>query len=131
MRQVRGAGRFGVITALAPDVAARVAIKNGWINRRDGRWHIACLAVTDEWALTVLTQYPVSLGFGYGYTISITTSSTLKKTATSTPVVVAVTVPSKDGSLPVVVEQTPRSVGPVKGGVAQGLANRVVTLRTG
>jgi hypothetical protein len=71
------------------------------------------------------------LGFGYGYAISIATSSTLQKTATSTPVVVAVTVPSKDGSLPVVVEQTPRTAGPVKAGTAQGLANRVVTLRTG
>jgi hypothetical protein len=66
MRQVRGAGRFGIISAFAPDAAQKVAIKNGWINRRDGKWHIACLAVADEWALTVLTQYPVSLGFGYG-----------------------------------------------------------------
>jgi hypothetical protein len=69
MRQVRGAGRFGIVTAFAPDVAAQVAIKNGWINRRDGKWHIACLAVTGEWALTVLTQYPVSLGFSYGTNI--------------------------------------------------------------
>jgi hypothetical protein len=69
MRQVRGPGRFGIISALAPDVAPKVAMKNGWINRRDGKWHIACLAVSDEWALTVLTQYPVSLGFNYGTNI--------------------------------------------------------------
>jgi hypothetical protein len=69
MRQVRGAGRFGIVAAFAPDVAGQVAIKNGWINRRDGKWHIACLAVTAEWALTVLTQYPVSQGFSYGTNI--------------------------------------------------------------
>jgi hypothetical protein len=66
MRAVRGAGRFGIVNAFAPDVAAKVAIKNGWINRNDGKWHVACLAVTDEWAMTVLTQYPVSLGLAYG-----------------------------------------------------------------
>jgi hypothetical protein len=66
MRAVRGAGRFGIIDAFAPDVAAKIAIKNGWINRNDGKWHVACLAVTDEWTMTVLTQYPVSLGLPYG-----------------------------------------------------------------
>lgn len=71
------------------------------------------------------------LGFGYGYSISIVSSSLLKKTATSTPITVAVTVPSRDGSLPVRVDQTPRSPGTVKGGWAEGLANRAVTLRTG
>jgi hypothetical protein len=69
MRQVRGAGRFGIITAFPPDVAARVAVKNGWINRNDGKWHIACLAVTDDWALSVLTQYPVAQGMAYGANI--------------------------------------------------------------
>jgi hypothetical protein len=66
MRSVRGAGRFGIVNAFAPDVAGKVAIKNGWINRNDGKWHIACLAVTDEWAMTVLTRYPVALGLAYG-----------------------------------------------------------------
>lgn len=66
MRSVRGPGRFGIVNAFAPDVAAKVAIKNGWINRNDGKWHVACLAVTDEWAMTVLTRYPVSLGMAYG-----------------------------------------------------------------
>jgi hypothetical protein len=67
MRQVRGGGRFGIITAFAPDVAPGVAMKNGWIDRDDDdKWHVACLAVTDEWALTVLVRYPVSLGLRYG-----------------------------------------------------------------
>jgi hypothetical protein len=69
MRQVRGAGRFGIIDAFPPDVAHRVAVKNGWINRKDGKWHIACIAVTDDWALSVLTQYPVSLGMAHGANI--------------------------------------------------------------
>lgn len=69
MRQVRGAGRFGIIDAFPPDVAAKVAVKNGWINRKDGKWHIACLAVTDDWALSVLSQYPVDLGMAHGANI--------------------------------------------------------------
>jgi hypothetical protein len=66
MRQVRGAGRFGIIEALAPDVAHTVAIKNGWIPRKDGKWHVNCLAVARDWALAVMTVYPASLGRGYG-----------------------------------------------------------------
>jgi hypothetical protein len=66
MRSVRGTGRFGIVNAFAPDAAAKVAIKNGWIDRNDGKWHVACLAVTDEWSMTVLTRYPVALGLAYG-----------------------------------------------------------------
>ena len=69
MRQVRGSGRFGIINAFPPDVAAKIAIKNGWINRKDGKWHIACLAVADDWSLAVLAQYPVSLGLSHGANI--------------------------------------------------------------
>jgi hypothetical protein len=69
MRGVRGAGRFGIVNAFAPDAAAKIAIKNGWINRKDGKWHIACLAVSDEWAMTVLAQYPVAHGISYGANI--------------------------------------------------------------
>jgi hypothetical protein len=66
MRQVRGVGRFGIVSAFAPDVAGSVAIKNGWINRSDGKWHVACLAVSEDWVLAVLTRYPVPLGYTYG-----------------------------------------------------------------
>jgi hypothetical protein len=69
MRHVRGSGRFGIVNAFPPDVAARVAVKNGWINRKDGKWHIACLAVTDDWSLSVLSQYPVTLGLSHGANI--------------------------------------------------------------
>jgi hypothetical protein len=44
-------------------------MKNGWINRKDGKWHIACLAITDDWALSVLAQYPVTLGLSHGANI--------------------------------------------------------------
>jgi hypothetical protein len=70
MRRVRGVGRFGIISAFAPDVAPNIAIKNGWIYRNaDDTYHIACLAVTDEWSLTVLIRYRNSLGHNYGANI--------------------------------------------------------------
>ncbi|MDQ7906643.1 serine hydrolase [Phytohabitans sp. ZYX-F-186] len=65
MRQVRGAGDFGVRLAL-PD-PGRVAIKNGWLLRDDDRlWHISCLAIAERWVLGVLLRYPAELGFEYG-----------------------------------------------------------------
>jgi hypothetical protein len=69
-------------------------------------------------------------GFGYGYSVTVRTSSTLKKTATSTQVRIEVYAPSVDGSLPVKIDVKPRSVGPVKATITQGLANKWVTART-
>jgi hypothetical protein len=67
MRQVRGEGRFGIIDALPPTVAATTAIKNGWtLVDDDGDWHIACLAIQDRWILAVLTRYDASRGLAYG-----------------------------------------------------------------
>lgn len=67
MRQVRGAGDFGVRTALPDRLAETVAIKNGWLLRDEDRlWHISCLAIGDGWILGVLARYPGRLGFGYG-----------------------------------------------------------------
>jgi hypothetical protein len=74
MRQVRGAGRFGIVQAFPADVARTVSIKNGWILRKNGKWYVNCLAVTGDWALSVMTQYPGRLGQGYG-------SSTCRKVA--------------------------------------------------
>lgn len=70
-------------------------------------------------------------GFGYGYTIVIETSEALKKTAVLTPMIVSVSVPSSDDTLPVKVNLAPRSPGGVLGGTAVGLANQWVTLATG
>ncbi|SNT61819.1 Beta-lactamase enzyme family protein [Asanoa hainanensis] len=67
MRAVRGTGDFGVRRALPEPAAATVAIKNGWLLRDDdGLWHMACLAVTDHWAIGVLLRYSSALGFEYG-----------------------------------------------------------------
>jgi hypothetical protein len=70
MRRVRGDGRFGVVDALPDEVAARVAIKNGWLLRdTDNQWHVDCLAVGDGWVLSVLTRYAPELGFAHGGTV--------------------------------------------------------------
>lgn len=66
MRSVRGAGRFGIIEALPADVAKSTAIKNGWLARDDGQWHIACMATGDGWSLGVMARYPGRLGRDYG-----------------------------------------------------------------
>lgn len=66
MRSVRGAGRFGIIDALPAAETGRTAIKNGWINRIDGRWHVNCLAIGTDWVLAVETVYPISAGQGLG-----------------------------------------------------------------
>ena len=71
MRRVRGGveaqrsaavqgGRWGIIDGLPPELAKQTAIKNGW-TLRDGRWHINCLAVHDEWVLNVMMRRPGSL----------------------------------------------------------------------
>ncbi|HZN77450.1 MAG TPA: hypothetical protein VFC00_38030 [Micromonosporaceae bacterium] len=66
MRLVRGAGNFGIRLALPDDVAAQTAIKNGWVERSDGNWHVACLAIGDGWTLGVLARYPSRLGVSHG-----------------------------------------------------------------
>jgi hypothetical protein len=69
MRQVRGSvteqrarsggGRWGIIDALPADIAPTVAIKNGWTAQGyDGRWHVNCLAIAEDWVLAVQAQYP-------------------------------------------------------------------------
>jgi hypothetical protein len=78
MRAVRGTGDFGVRRALPSPAASAVAIKNGWLLRdEDGLWHIACLAVTDRWAIGVLLRYPGRLGFAYGTTQCTTVGAQL------------------------------------------------------
>ena len=66
MRNVRGPGRFGIIEALPADVAKTTAIKNGWLARDDGQWHIACMAVGDGWTIGIMAHYPSTLGKDYG-----------------------------------------------------------------
>jgi hypothetical protein len=66
MRNVRGPGRFGPIEVLPADVQKTTAIKNGWLARDDGQWHIACMALGDGWSLAIMAHYPSSLGKDYG-----------------------------------------------------------------
>ncbi|GGM63991.1 hypothetical protein ACFFX1_30635 [Dactylosporangium sucinum] len=66
MRNVRGPGRFGPIEVLPADVQKTTAIKNGWLSRDDGQWHIACMAVGDGWSIGIMAHYQSSLGKDYG-----------------------------------------------------------------
>lgn len=82
MREVRGTtdpsdqpmpndgegGRWGIIDGLPPEVLDQgVAIKNGWTAlSRTGNWHVNCLALTDDWVMAVLMQYPAGNGLEYG-----------------------------------------------------------------
>lgn len=69
MRSVRGAGRFGIISALPADVAAQTSIKNGWVAKSDGDWHVNCMAIGPDWVLGVMTVYPASRGEAQGIDI--------------------------------------------------------------
>jgi hypothetical protein len=73
MRNVRGTveeqpngGRWGIIDALPSDVAATVAIKNGWTLHKDHTWNVNCLAIHNDWVLAVMLDYPGSKGLSYG-----------------------------------------------------------------
>src|SRR5262245_43225371 len=60
MRTVRE-GNWGIRDALQPADASKVAIKNGWLDYEDdGNWHVNCMAVGGDWAMTVLQRYPIS-----------------------------------------------------------------------
>jgi hypothetical protein len=59
MRNVRE-GNWGIRDALQPADAAKVAIKNGWLDYDDdGYWHVNCMAVGDTWAMSVMQRYPI------------------------------------------------------------------------
>ncbi len=60
-------GRWGIIDGLTPEMRSKVAIKNGFTRiGATGNWHVNCLAVTDEWVLAVLMQYPAHYSLDYG-----------------------------------------------------------------
>jgi hypothetical protein len=67
MRKVRGEGRFGIIDGVNSTTAATLAIKNGWtLHVDDGKWHVNCLAIDNDWVLAVMLTYPGGRGLGYG-----------------------------------------------------------------
>nr|BFE64135.1 hypothetical protein GCM10020063_086610 [Dactylosporangium thailandense] len=69
MRNVAKDQKFGITPALPASEQAGTAVKNGWIARSDGKWHVNCLAIGGDWVLSVLTVYPASKGQGYGENI--------------------------------------------------------------
>ncbi|MEU5941835.1 hypothetical protein ABZ807_22225 [Micromonospora sp. NPDC047548] len=67
MRQVRGAGDFGIRKAFPAAEQKTIAIKNGWIDRtREQEMHINCLAIGDNWTMGVMVRYPIGMGYEYG-----------------------------------------------------------------
>lgn len=66
-----GGGRWGIIDGVPEEIVRQgtpgLAIKNGWTRiGADGRWHLNCLAVADDWVLAVLMRYPIDHGLDYG-----------------------------------------------------------------
>jgi hypothetical protein len=68
MRQVRGEGRFGIVSALPAAQAALLAFKNGWTLHQPGdEWSVNCLGISGDWVLAVEVRYPPALGgLAYG-----------------------------------------------------------------
>jgi hypothetical protein len=63
MRQVRGEGYFGIVSAVPAAEQPRLAIKNGWtLHVNEGSWAVNCLAISADWVLAVQSRYPTSVG---------------------------------------------------------------------
>lgn len=74
----RGGGRWGIIDGVSSDVADTLAIKNGWTSiKSDGNWHVNCLAISDDWIMSVMLRYPASEGLDYGAQVCATVASRL------------------------------------------------------
>ena len=78
MRNVRGSQEFGIVPALPDAEKPSTAVKNGWIARSDGKWHVNCMAIGPDWVLSVLTVYPSSKGMSYGAGICSSVTSQLQ-----------------------------------------------------
>ncbi|AVT31193.1 hypothetical protein C6361_18825 [Plantactinospora sp. BC1] len=76
----QGGGRWGIIDGLSEGVLAQgpVGIKNGWtLINADGKWHLNCLAVSDDWVLSVMTRYSGRKGLDYGADVCASVASQL------------------------------------------------------
>ncbi|WP_432983665.1 hypothetical protein [Dactylosporangium sp. CA-233914] len=69
MRNVAKDQKFGITPALPAAEQTSTAVKNGWIARSDGKWHVNCMAIGTDWVLSVLTVYPAAKGQIYGENI--------------------------------------------------------------
>ncbi|MDG4763337.1 hypothetical protein O7632_04325 [Solwaraspora sp. WMMD406] len=84
MRGVRSPGDFGVIQAFPDDVAAGIAIKNGWVIRdADREWHVNCLAIGDGWTLGVMVRFSTSRPYSYGGQVCQEVADQLRTAAAS------------------------------------------------
>lgn len=82
MRNVRGDGDFGIRKAFPQAEQPEIAIKNGWDTwSPTDDWTVNCLALTQAWAMAVLTRYPENLGMEHG--MSVTESVAAQLIATS------------------------------------------------
>jgi hypothetical protein len=62
-----GGGHWGIIDGLPAQLQADTSVKNGWtLINADGKWHLNCLAIHDDWTLAVEVRYPGKLGLAYG-----------------------------------------------------------------
>ncbi|GIG91003.1 serine hydrolase [Plantactinospora endophytica] len=76
----QGGGRWGIIDGLPKGIIAQgpVSIKNGWtLINADGKWHLNCLAITDDWVLSVMTRYSGRKGLDYGADVCASVASQL------------------------------------------------------
>ncbi|MFC6018709.1 hypothetical protein ACFP2T_21175 [Plantactinospora solaniradicis] len=76
----QGGGKWGIIDGLPKGVLAQgpVSIKNGWtLINADGKWHLNCLAVSDDWVLSVMMRYSGGKGLGYGANVCANVASQL------------------------------------------------------
>ncbi|GAA2386199.1 hypothetical protein [Dactylosporangium salmoneum] len=78
MRNVAKDQKFGITPALPAADQASTAVKNGWIARSDGKWHVNCMAIGTDWVLSVLTVYPASKGQAYGENICASVTKQLQ-----------------------------------------------------
>lgn len=74
----RGGGRWGIIDGVSSEVASTLAIKNGWTSiKSDGNWHVNCLAISNDWIMSVMLRYPAGEGLDYGAQVCATVASRL------------------------------------------------------
>jgi hypothetical protein len=56
-QKTTGGGHWGIIDGLPKNLQTEVSIKNGWtMHFSDGRWHVNCLAIHQDWVLAVQVQ---------------------------------------------------------------------------
>lgn len=54
-----GGGHWGIIDGLPAELQAETSIKNGWtMLYADGLWHINCMAIHEDWVLSVQMRLP-------------------------------------------------------------------------